>query len=110
MQSEPHLADFKDAAIPVKSVVHAWSHSEYYEERVESSRTDSLLGILRSFENHCATAFRSTIRPNIDVSANNVARGSEQIFQVLPPGLIWQLEGAKSWSDIGQGGTLTFPT
>jgi hypothetical protein len=56
------------------------------------SRTDSLLGILRSFENYCATAFGSTIRPDVDVGTNDVACGPEQILQILPPSLIGQLQ------------------
>jgi len=58
------------------------------------------LGILRSFEDYCATAFRSTIRPNVDVGADDVACGPEQIFQILPPSLIGQLQKRLKLSPI----------
>ena len=41
------------------------------------SRTDSLLSVLRSFKYYCPTALGPTIRPNIDVGADDVARGPE---------------------------------
>ncbi len=41
------------------------------------SRTDSLLSVLRSFKYYCPTALGPTIRPNVDVGADDVARGPE---------------------------------
>jgi hypothetical protein len=56
------------------------------------SRTDCLLSVLRSFKYDCTTAFGPTIRSNIDIGANDVARRPEQILQILPSGLIGQLK------------------
>jgi hypothetical protein len=48
------------------------------EKRLDKpSRTNSLLGVFRSFKYHRATAFRPTICPDIDVGADNVARRPE---------------------------------
>jgi hypothetical protein len=50
--------------------------------------TDSLRGILGSFKNYCTRTFRTAIRPDVDVSTNDVAGGTEKILEILPPGLI----------------------
>jgi hypothetical protein len=58
----------------------------------EQIHTDSLLSVLGSFEDHRTASLGPTIRSNIDISADNVARGPKQILQVLPAGLVWQLK------------------
>ena len=64
------------------------------------SRTDCLLSVLRSFKYDSATAFGPTIRPNIDIGANDVARRPEQILQILPSGLIGQLQKTLNLSQM----------
>jgi len=57
--------------------------------------TDSLRGILGSFEDYRARTFGATICANVDISTNYVSRGTEKIFEVLPPGLIRKLHPNK---------------
>ena len=67
-------------------------HHKYSMRVEEQIHTDGLLSILGSFEDHRTASFGPTIRPNVDVSADDVARGSKQILQVLPAGLVRQLK------------------
>ena len=71
-----HLSDFQCTPIPIEPVVHA----------------DSLLSIFRSLEDHSSRSLWPSIRADVDVSADDVTSGSEEILQILPTGLVWQLE------------------
>ena len=71
-----HLSDFQRTPIPVKSVVHG----------------DSLLGIFGGLEDHGSRSLWPSIRTDVDVSANDVTGRSEEVLQVLPTSLVWQLE------------------
>jgi hypothetical protein len=53
--------------------------------------TDSLRGGLGSFKDNRAGTFGATIRANVNISTNDIARGAEKIFEVLPSSLIRQL-------------------
>lgn len=57
--------------------------------------TDSLCGILGCFKDNRAGTFRATICTDVDVSTNDIARSTEQIFEILPPCLIGQLQSDK---------------
>lgn len=56
-----------------------------------SERTDSLLSILGCLKDNSARALRSTVCSNIDIRTNDVPRGTEEIFQILPTSLVGQL-------------------
>ena len=66
---------------------------------------NSLLSIFCSFENNGSRSLGSSIRANVDVSTNNVARRSEQILQILPTGLVRQLAKTSARNKVWMGGT-----
>ena len=73
--------------------------------------TDSLRGILGSFEHYCARTFWSAICTDIDVSTNDVARGTEEILKILPPSLVRQLHSnEKVYNNFIDKSGLTLPT
>lgn len=61
--------------------------------RTDEGPTDSLLRILRSLENDGATPFGAAVCSYVNVRADDVARGAEQILKVLPSRLIRELRG-----------------
>ena len=46
--------------------------------------TDSLLGILGSFEDDSSRALGTSIHTNVDIGTDNISGVTEQVLEVLP--------------------------
>ena len=58
---------------------------------IGGTRTDGILCILGCLKHDCTTSFGTTIDANVDVRANDGTRMAEEVFDVLPAGLVGQL-------------------
>ena len=56
-----------------------------------SSLTDGLRGILGCLENDGTGSLGASVEADVDVRTDDVARGAEEVLQVLPASLVWEL-------------------
>jgi hypothetical protein len=55
----------------------------------QNERTDGILSVLDCLEDNGTRALGTSIYANIDVGTNDIASCAEQVFEVLPAGLVW---------------------
>jgi hypothetical protein len=65
--------------------------SKLEELKEHSKLTNGRLGILRRLEYNRPTAFSTSVNSNVDISSHNISSAAEEVFQILPSGLIRQL-------------------
>ena len=83
-------------AVPLEAIVHACMHRiqsiyNVVTQTNPSSLTDGLRGILGCLENDGAGSLGASVEADVDVRTDDVARGAEEVLQVLPASLVWEL-------------------